>query len=245
MVSFDQNLTEVDRLVDIHSQISGSGPGYKHNVQVLNKSSLVLLVSCWEAYIEELAKNSFDAMLTSAKGPDVFPIHVLDLAAKEIKKDNNSIWALHGDGWKNELIKHREKILSKYTEGASFNTPSPKNIDKLISELIGLTSLSSNWYWPKMKAENAREKLEWLISFRGEIAHKVATSSSAYKSQVHEYRDFLDRLSVISNNRVLDFLKQRQASSLGGDTNMAHQCRNLTSALSRTRKRPRASHAGR
>ena len=158
MVSFDQNLTEVDRLVEIHTAISGGGPGYKHNVQVINKACLVLLVSCWEAYIEELAKNSFNVMLANAKSPMTFPTHVLDLAAKEIKKDNNVLWSLHGDGWKDVLQNHREMILTKYTEGSSFNTPSPKNIDKLFSELIGLTSITGNWYWPKMKAEKARER---------------------------------------------------------------------------------------
>lgn len=214
MVQFYRNLEEVDRLLDIHTQISGSGPGYKHNVQVLNKAALVLLVSCWEAYIEELAKNSFTEMLAAAGSPNVFPVHVLDLAAKEIKKNNETLWGLHGSGWKEELKKHKEKILGKYTEGASFNTPSAKNIDKLFSELIGFIGLSSNWYWPKMSTDSARSKLDWLISFRGEIAHKVATSSSAYKSHVHEYRDFLERLSVICNNRVVEFVKQQTGKQM-------------------------------
>lgn len=68
-----ENLGEVSRLYEIHTQISGHGPGYKHDVQVLNKSAVVLLVACWEAFIEDLALSAFDEMLEKAVEPDIFP----------------------------------------------------------------------------------------------------------------------------------------------------------------------------
>ena len=55
--SLKTNFQEIDRIIEIHGEISGSGPGYKHNVQVLNKSAIVLLLACWEAYIEDLMTN--------------------------------------------------------------------------------------------------------------------------------------------------------------------------------------------
>ena len=37
-----KNLSEVKRLIEIHTQITGGKPGFKHKVEVLNKSAIVL-----------------------------------------------------------------------------------------------------------------------------------------------------------------------------------------------------------
>jgi len=58
------NVNEVDRLSQIHGQITTKGPGYKHDVQVLHKSTIVLLVACWEAYVEYLAKEALEYMIS-------------------------------------------------------------------------------------------------------------------------------------------------------------------------------------
>ena len=102
-----KNLEEVNRLLSIHSDISGSGPGRKRDVQVLNKSALIMLLACWEAYIEDAAENFFNFALDNAEEPSVFPEHVLAIAAKEVKKGEasrlwacpearNSVWPLPG-----------------------------------------------------------------------------------------------------------------------------------------------------
>lgn len=113
MKSLVNNFKEIERLIEIHKEISGEGPGYKHNVQVLNKSAILLLLACWESYIEDLAKNTFEVMLEKASEPIVFPEHVLAIAAKEIKNgDTLSLWSLAGDGWKNALAAHKDKIFN-------------------------------------------------------------------------------------------------------------------------------------
>ena len=207
MVSLQNNFVEIDRLLEIHKLIAGEGPGYKHNVQVLNKSGIVLLVACWEAYVEDLAKNAFDVMLKHAATPLKFPEHVLAIAAKEIKKgETTEIWSLSGDGWKQALVAHKQRILDKYTERNAFNTPSAKNIDKLFSELIGLTSLSSQWHWKGQSAETAQNRLGDLIELRGSIAHRVETAGSVSKTQVTKYKTMISRMAAISHNRVLAFV---------------------------------------
>lgn len=207
--SLKTNLLEIDRILEIHGEISGSGPGYKHNVQVLNKSAIVLLLACWEAYIEDLAENSFNFMLSQARNPDVFPAHVLDIAAKEIKKNNKDIWQLANDGWRKVMESHKESILEKYTVRGAFNTPSQKNIDTLFSNLIGFTSMSRKWYWSGMSIENSKKKLEKLIELRGNIAHKVQSSSKVTKSQVKESKELIMRLAVISNNRAIYYINDK------------------------------------
>jgi len=202
VLAFRRNIAEVNRLLDIHSQLAGSGPGRKRDVQVLNKSAIVLLLACWEAYIEDLAKNSFEFMLKTATSPDVFEEFVLAIAAKELKQ-GIEIWSLAGNGWKNALSKHKDKILNKYIVKGSFNTPSAENIDRLLSELIGLKGISKEWYWPKMTSEKAAEKLSELITRRGEIAHRVESSKPVSKKHVTDYQSLIFRLAVITHNRAL------------------------------------------
>lgn len=205
-----KNLEEVNRLLSIHSDISGSGPGRKRDVQVLNKSALIMLLACWEAYVEDAAENFFNFTLDNAEEPSVFPEHVLAIAAKEVKRGEASrLWAISGDGWKDELKNHKNKILDKYIVKGSFNTPSAANIDRLFSELIGLTSLSKEWYWPGMNSQKASEKLAELIELRGSIAHRVEASRTVYKKDVQDFKKFILRLAVISHNRSVALIKVR------------------------------------
>lgn len=50
---------------------------------ILNKSGIVLAVSCWEAFVEDLASHAFNWLLEHAKAPTVFPRKVLTLASRE------------------------------------------------------------------------------------------------------------------------------------------------------------------
>lgn len=210
VLAWRKNIAEVDRLLEIHKQLSGNGPGRRRDVQVLNKSALVMLLACWEAYVEDLAKNAFNLMLDHASSPSVFPDFVLAIAGKEIKNGGAAdLWSLAGDGWKDSLKKHREKILDKYVVKGNFNTPSADNIDKLFSELIGLTSVSREWYWPKMQNTVALAKLQTLIERRGEIAHRVESSEAVLKKDIEMYRNLISRLCVITHNRTLALIYAR------------------------------------
>ena len=204
------NFQEINRLLEIHKEISGEGPGYKHDVQVLNKSAIVLLLACWEAYIEDLAEDCFDYMLNNAQGPTVFPEHVLAIAAKELKKaDTLTFWGISGDGWRNGLTSHKQRILEKYIVKGSFNTPSAQNVDRLFSELVGLTSLSAEWFWKGQSKDMSAKRLSDLIELRGAIAHRVACETKVTKTMVVNYKKFITRLAVISHNRALALIYAR------------------------------------
>lgn len=69
------NVAEVKRLISIHAQLTGDGPGRRYDVQVLNKSAILLVVATWESFIESL-------VLTSAS----FPVdHLNDIS--QVPKD--------------------------------------------------------------------------------------------------------------------------------------------------------------
>lgn len=207
--NFRQNIAEVRQLLDIHVQVSGDAPGRRSGVEVLNKSGIVLLVACWEAYVEDLAIAAFDFMLANATTHNVFPDGVLTLASSSLKKsqDDRVVWGLAGDGWISILQSHKQKTVEKYVD--NFNTPRAKNIDDLFANLIGLTQLSSNWSWSHRTVENAQQRLSDLITLRGSIAHRVATGQKVYKGTVTDYSTIVNRLAVISSNQVRDYIHRR------------------------------------
>jgi hypothetical protein len=204
-----QNLAEVRRLLAIHEQLGGATPGRKHNLEVLNKSGIVLLVACWEAFIEDLASDAFDAMLTHAADHTVFPADVLTHSSRDLKSapDNREVWKLAGTGWKAVLQQHRAELFKDYV--GKFNSPKAKQIDALFASLIGISSLSQGWSWRRMSSEAAVDKLNRLVELRGSIAHRVAAAKSVHKADVTAHLEFLYRLAVRSSNRTLAFVLSR------------------------------------
>jgi hypothetical protein len=204
-----RNLQDVTRLTEIHTQLSGKSPGRKHGVEVLNKSAIVLLVACWESFIEGLATNSFDALLKRARTPQVFPNKVLALSGTELKQQPNdtAIWTLAGHGWRSVLQAHRDEVLERHV--GKLNTPKPEQINSLFECLIGLKDVTRCWSYRRMTPNLAARKLTELVVLRGDIAHKVTTSASVQKATVKYYIDFIGRLAGLTSNRVGGFVEER------------------------------------
>lgn len=207
--ALEENISEVKRLLEIHKGLAGNAPGRKHNVEVLNKSAIVLLVACWEALIEDLAEAAYSALLADAKDHMVLPFDVLTLASKPLKDDNDNrkVWRLAGDGWKTVLLDHKEAVFKQYI--GKLNTPKPKQVDALFQSLLGLPSISSSWHWKRMSSENAIKALEDLIELRGSIAHRVQGTKSVTKASVNSAMRLVYRLSVITSNRVRAFVIEK------------------------------------
>jgi len=203
------NIQEVKRLVEIHEQISGASRGRRHDVEILNKSGIVLLVACWESYVEDLAALAFDTIFNSAASPDVFPAKVLVLASRDLKEaqDERRVWELAGEGWKTILQRHRATVIDRFV--GSFNTPKPGQIWELFNDLLGLSDLTNAWRWHRTTAASAKSRLTELVELRGDIAHRVTTSRSVRKIDVVNAANFIARLAIASSNGVRDFLNQR------------------------------------
>ena len=209
LVQLIANTKEVDRLLEIHVEVSGSGSGRPSGVEVLNKSAIVLLVACWESYVEDVATRSFDFVLKKARSHDDIPTKVLTGATKDLRESDNHkrIWELAGEGWKAVLQSHRERVLERFVR--PFHSPKAQNIDLLFRDLLGVATISNSWSWPGMSAARSVKKLDQLIALRGEIAHKVKTSEPVRKSVAAGYVEFVFRLSAELSNSVGQYLTEQ------------------------------------
>jgi hypothetical protein len=203
------NVKEVDRLQEIHSQITTPGPGRKYDVQVLHKSAIVLLVACWEAYVEDLVAAILKEMIAAADDYTVFPKIVLERVGSQ--HSGPKAWDLAGDGWKQALKDNLKEVLAKTT--GTLNTPRTEQVDELFNKTIGLSSPSSSWYWPGRSAKQAAKALDELITLRGSIAHRVSVARSVTLEDVRDARNLIRRLAAKTHNRVCGYLKERIGKS--------------------------------
>jgi hypothetical protein len=88
---FDNNYADIERLIEIHEELAGTGPGYKHGVELLNKSAVVLTSAVWEAYCADLASEAVDHLIAKLSDPAKLPKELRKRIATELENDVNDL----------------------------------------------------------------------------------------------------------------------------------------------------------
>lgn len=210
--NFLENIQEVSSLLDHHERIAGTGVGRKYDVEVINKSAIVLVVACWEAYVEDVASGALEHLISHGENYSVFPKNVLEIVGS--KHSGVNAWDLAGDGWKKALKSNFQDVFNK-TIG-KLNTPRAKEVDELFKKTIGIENLSTYWAWPGRSSSQAISALDKLITMRCEIAHRVKHSKSVLKRDVIKAMDLVSRLSVKTNNNVGPYIQNKTGKSAWG-----------------------------
>lgn len=213
--SLDQNLEDVDRLMELHEQEGGTGPGRRHNLEVLNKSAIVLITAYWEAYCEDLASEALEHIVANAPNAGTLPVEIKKVVAKEIKGALNELeaWQLSDNGWRAFLRTRLESM--KEARDKKLNTPKHANIDDLFRSAIGLENATGGWNWSKkLTPQKARSKLDKYVALRGGIAHRGNAEMSVTKSMVEDYVDFVRRAAAKTGGAVNKHVKAITGTSL-------------------------------
>ena len=198
VAQFLANLNEVQMLLAMHEALGGDGPGRRRNIEVLNKSAIVLTVACWEAFVEDLAEAALKYMIENAANHAVFPKQILDRVGSKYSGPN--AWVLAGDGWKQALLDNLTEVLAKTT--GILNTPRAPQVDDLFAKVLGLQSISSHWKWIGRSQKNAVSALDELVTLRGSIAHRVQHSEGVRKRQAKSAMQLVSGLAAKSSNAV-------------------------------------------
>ncbi len=195
---FTENMTEVNRLLDIHSELTGTGVGRRHNVQILNKSAVLILVATWESYMEDLALVTTECLTHGVTTPDLLPEELKKTTAKRLEKEkhDNEVWLLAGDGWKDAVSSSTVKLVER------LNTPSAANIDRLFQSTVGFKNLSRQWTWKGSSNQSVLDRLDRLLTIRHEVSHQVHSARSINKAYVQKSTQLVARISAVSTNRM-------------------------------------------
>lgn len=193
--AFDDNAKDIQRLLEIHTEYGGDGPGRRHRLEVLNKSAVVLITAIWEAYCEDITAEA----LKIAK----------DLKAKSHEL---AVWDLAGDGWKSVVSKRLGDLTAERNRW--LNSPKSAAIDTLLLDGIGLSNASHAWHWKGMSVEQAKKKLDHYIELRGAIAHRGASASSCKKAHVEDFFEHVKVLVAKTGGKVNTFVKQASGKPL-------------------------------
>jgi hypothetical protein len=212
--SFDANCQDIDKLLQVHRELTGTKPGRRYAVEVLNKSGIVLLTSFWEAYCEDVAAEALERLVSDSPDATALPIALQKLIAKELKADPHelAIWQLADDRWRTTL--QARLIQLQESRNRKLNTPNAENIDDLFRSAVGIEKISSSWYWSGMSAVQARGKLGKLIELRGEVAHRGQAAAGVRKTDVRSYYTHIKYLVGKTGGRVNSTVKKATGRGL-------------------------------
>ncbi|MGV7306136.1 MAE_28990/MAE_18760 family HEPN-like nuclease [Mycobacterium kansasii] len=204
--AFIENCEDIERLLEIHSDITPEGRGRKWKVEALHKSAFVLLTAFWEAFCEDLAAEALDHLVKHSTKADGLPSELRKLVAQELKTDQHdlAVWRLAGDGWRTVLSSRLTKLQAE--RNRKLNTPKTSQITDLFKNAVGVANVAKAWYWPGMRADAAAKKLDAFVTLRGEIAHRGSAGTSVTKQQVNEYYNHVKRLTTRTETRVAEVI---------------------------------------
>jgi len=159
--SFDANLKDIERLLELHTMVGGTTKGRRYGLEVLNKAAIALITAYWEGYCEDVAAEALAHIVKHAKSSDVLPNELKKQLAKELKDAPHEleVWKIADRRWKKYLGDRLERLKEK--RNWDFNTPKTEQINKLFLQAVGIKQISSCWRWPKkMTVNRAAHKLD-------------------------------------------------------------------------------------
>jgi RiboL-PSP-HEPN len=218
--TFTISSEEIAQLRTIHEKLSGTERG-RRDLEVLNKSGIVLLCAIWEAFCEDLADEALHHLLTHLKGHARLPEGLQKRIAKELKEDKNELspWNLAGNGWKAHL-RHR-LITLRQQRDREWSNPDAAKVDKFFEDVVGIPKLTDAWHWkPAISAPVARRKLDQIVALRGDIAHRGKTLRYVEKDRVTRALTHVTKLVGVTDAHVSRELKKMTGVEPGAQTSL-------------------------
>jgi hypothetical protein len=203
--TFATSSEEVAQLRTIHEDRSGIGKG-RRDLEVLNKSGIVLLCAFWEAYCEDVVDQALNHLLDHLQNPSALPESLRKQIAKELRKEENELspWWLAGDGWRAHL-RTRMTALSQH-RSRQWSNPSASKVDEWFKDALGIAKITDAWQWKTVNPRMARRRLNLIVALRNDIAHRGTTLKTVTKVRV--------TLALNHVRKVVDATDAKVASEL-------------------------------
>ncbi|MCF7855903.1 MAG: hypothetical protein K9N51_13980 [Candidatus Pacebacteria bacterium] len=199
---FERNFADVDRLVDLHDTLVSieepepdeTPPDFSEHKEVVLKSAIVLMVSFWEAYVEDICAEAIEHLVASMPTSEALPKELKKQIATEIAADKNELrmWDLADAKWK-EFVHAR---LSQYCDQRNwkFNSPKAEPTAVFLRRHLGIEDVTKSWTFEKLDSQHCRRKLDEIVEVRGAIAHRGKAPKKITLDLAKAYADFLKRI---------------------------------------------------
>lgn len=199
----EARLADANRLIDIHVDLTGEGPGRRYEVDALNRSAIILAVAAWEAFVEDLAKRNCASLARRLKNAEDLPGSIKAPLLVWLYEKSNfkaptpsaqaAMWSLAGHGWREvlrEFAAHKAKNL---------NTPNSENVTKLFRCTLGIHDITESWGYRRWGAETYREKLDAVLTLRHRVAHGAINTETVGKTRA---KDAINLVSSLADRSV-------------------------------------------
>jgi hypothetical protein len=198
-----QSARSIGTLQVIHKERSKPEQGCRRAVGILNRSVVVFLVACWEAFVEDLAMIGARHLAAEDSLPDKVPEFVRKQVCRRVRDGKQELapWQLTGTGWRRAILEHAQ------VEVARLNTPTAANVDELLWRCLGVETVSSSWIL-NGSANRARRRLDKLVRVRGSIAHRVSSDETITVLVVESYESLILEMAVSTAHRVKEHLQE-------------------------------------
>jgi hypothetical protein len=194
---------QVDRLLTIHNLIGGVNRGRRFNLEVLNKSAIVLTCAYWEAFVEDLTAQAVRHLAEHATSPSDLPVDLRKSILKDLQSTKNELamWNLAGDQWRALLRDRARKIVS--VSDRTLSSPTSRKVDEFFLQQSGMVNVSHAWARRGTSAEKSRQRLDAFIDLRNTIAHRGGPLNRVVlKRQAEDGLRLIDRLIEASTGAV-------------------------------------------
>ncbi|MFZ3560792.1 HEPN domain-containing protein [Streptomyces sp. BH055] len=188
--------------------LANAGRGIPNGPAV--RSALVLLCTALEAYVEDVTVEAVESIVAlPSVTPDRLPKPLHHWIAERVKTKNP--WDLAGGGWKSYTV---ECVQSRVD---SLNTPDSKNVNELLERTLGLKNALGQVSWQKMSSSEIAERLDLLITIRGNAVHRGETPGDLNIGGVFWWHNWSTRLADKLDALISDHLRDQYGLTLAAD----------------------------
>lgn len=208
-------LSDCDVLLDMHDGLvalvaadEGDHDPIPEGLDVLFRAAVVMMVSQWEAYIEDICSEGLNHLVEHVPDASSLPKEIRKLIAAELKEDRNEIavWALAGDGWRRYL--QSRLAMLKVGRDRSFNTPKAQNTAEFVRRALGIADIRAAWAFDGLQPAAVAKRLDMLVEVRGQIAHRGSIEQHIDREWVLDQMAFLRKVVAKTGGRINSHVKR-------------------------------------
>ena len=193
--AFQYNLVDVERLIESHGVLSGTGQG-RRGLGHITRSGVVMLCAAWELYLEQVLLEGLRFGMAAATGPDQVPKPVQKELSNFVKNHKHELKPIQlaGDGWRGVL----EDRVTNLADG--LNTPKAGPVNRLFEMGIGIKQISSCW-------SIGADSVDDFVTGRGDIAHRGRHSDYVQIGALGTHKQNIVSAAIDTDNCVAEFVR--------------------------------------